>query len=129
MGLFESKGRTVMNYEFKEEGNILVIKLSGTAEVNDRLLTKESVTPYLQKSYQKVIVDLEEVGEKEAVSILGVLNVIKKEFQLMGGEVKLCSLRPSLYRYFKENRLDRIFDIVQPTEQAKRSFKGKSNGN
>ncbi len=117
-----------MNYEFKEEGNILVIKLSGTAEVNDRLLTKESVTPYLQKSYPKVIVDLEEVGEKEAVSILGVLNVIKKEFQLMGGEVKLCSLRPSLYRYFKENRLDRIFDIVQPAEQAKRSFKGKSNG-
>jgi anti-anti-sigma factor len=127
MKSFESKGRIVMNYEFKEEGNILVIKLSGTAEVNDRLLTKESVTPYLQKSYPKVIVDLEEVGEKEAVSILGVLNVIKKEFQLMGGEVKLCSLRPSLYRYFKENRLDRIFDIVQPAEQAKRSFKGKSN--
>jgi anti-anti-sigma factor len=128
MKSFESKGRTVMNYEFKEEGNILVIKLSGTAEVNDRLLTKESITPYLQKSYPKVIVDLEEVGEKEAVSILGVLNVIKKEFQLMGGEVKLCSLRPSLYRYFKENRLDRIFDIVQPAEQAKRSFKRKSNG-
>jgi len=128
MKSFESKGRTVMNYEFKEEGNILVIKLSGTAEVNDRLLTKESITPYLQKSYPKVIVDLEEVGEKEVVSILGVLNVIKKEFQLMGGEVKLCSLRPSLYRYFKENRLDRIFDIVQPAEQAKRRFKGKSNG-
>jgi anti-anti-sigma factor len=128
MKSFESKGRTVMNYEFKEEGNILVIKLSGTAEVNDRLLTKESVTSYLQKSYPKVIVDLEEVREKEAVSILGVLNVIKKEFQLMGGEVKLCSLRPSLYRYFKEKRLDRIFDIVQPAEQAKRSFKGKSNG-
>ena len=128
MKSFESKGRTVMNYEFKEEGNILFIKLSGTAEVNDRLLTKESITPYLQKSYPKVIVDLEEVGEKEAVSILGVLNVIKKEFQLMGGEIKLCSLRPSLYRYFKENRLDRIFDIVQPAEQAKRSFKGKSNG-
>jgi len=128
MKSFESKGRTVMNYEFKEEGDILVIKLSGTAEVNDRLFTKESVTPYLQKSYPKVIVDLEEVGEKEAVSILGVLNVIKKEFQLMGGEVKLRSLRPGLYRYFKENRLDQIFDIVEPAEQAKRSFKGKSNG-
>jgi anti-anti-sigma factor len=128
MGLFKSKGRIVMNYEFVYEEGFLIIKLSGTAEVNDRLLTKESVTPYLQKSYPKVIVDLEEVGEKEAVSILGVLNVIKKEFQLMGGEVKLCSLRPSLYRYFKENRLDRIFDIVQPAEQAKRSFKGKSNG-
>lgn len=116
-----------MNYEFKEEGNILVIKLSGTAEVNDRLLTKESVTPYLQKSYPKVIVDLEEAGEKEAVSILGVLNVIKKEFQLVGGEVKICSLHPKLLRYFKENRLDKIFDIRESVDQAKLRFGGERN--
>jgi len=117
-----------MNYEFIDEENFLIIKLSGVAEANERLLTKDSLTPYLRQSHQKVIVDLEGLGEKEAVYILGVLNAIKKEFQLIGGEVKLCSLRSSLYRYFKENRLDRIFDIVQSVEQAKRSFKGKSNG-
>jgi anti-anti-sigma factor len=127
MGLFKSKGKPVMNYEFEHEEDFLIIKLSGTAEVNDRLFTKESVTPYLQKSYPKVIVDLEEVGEKEAVSILGVLNVIKKEFQLAGGEVKICSLRPKLLRYFKENRLDKIFDIRESVDQAKQRFGGESN--
>lgn len=117
-----------MNYEFVYEEDFLIIKLSGSTSINERLLVKKHLTPYLQQPDQKIIVDLEGLNETEGVSILGVLNVIKKEFQLMGGEVKLCSLRPSLYRYFKENRLDRIFDIVQPAEQAKRSFKGKSNG-
>ena len=117
-----------MNYEFVHEEDFLIIKLSGVAEANERLLTKDSLTPCLRQSQERVIVDLGGLGEIEAVYILGVLNVIKKQFQLVGGEVKLCSLRPSLYRYFKENRLDRIFDIGQSVEQAKRSFKGKSNG-
>jgi anti-anti-sigma factor len=128
MGLFKSKGRIVMNYEFVYEEDFLIIKLSGSTGVNERLLVKEHVASHLQQPNQKVIVDLEGLNETEGVYLLGVLNTIKMEFQLMGGEVKLCSLRPSLYRYFKENRLDRIFDIVQPAEQAKRSFKGKSNG-
>jgi anti-anti-sigma factor len=127
MGLFKSEGTVLMNYDFAYEEDFLIIKLSGTAEVNDRLLTRESITPYLKKSYPKVIVDLEEVGEQEAISILGVLNVIKKEFQLVGGEVKICSLRPKLLRYFKENRFDKIFDIKESVDQAKQRFGGESN--
>jgi len=116
-----------MNYEFEHEEDFLIIKLSGTAKVNERLLVKEYLTPHLQRSHQKVIVDLERLDEAGGVYILGVLNTIKKEFQLLGGEVKLCSLKPELYRYFQENRLDQIFDIGQSVEQVKVSFKGKSN--
>ena len=114
-----------MNYEFVYEEEFLIIKLSGSAEVNERLLTKESLTPYLQQSHQKVIIDLENLAENGGVYILGVLNTIKKEFQLSGSEVKLCSLKPQLYRYFKENRLDHIFKIGQSLEQTKESYKGK----
>jgi anti-anti-sigma factor len=117
-----------MNYEFEHEEDFLIIKLSGTAKVNERLLVKKYLTPHLQRSRQKVIVDLERLDEAGGVYILGVLNAIKKEFQLLGGEVKLCSLEPELYHYFQENRLDQIFDIGQSVQQAKQSFKGKSNG-
>ena len=117
-----------MNYEFVYEEDFLIIKLSGSAEVNERLLAKESLTPYLQQPHRKVIIDLENLAEKEGVYIVGVLNTIKKEFQLLDGEVKLCSLKPELYRYFQENRLDQFFDIGQSVEQIKLSFKEKSNG-
>ena len=116
-----------MNYEFLYSEDFLIIKLSGTAGVNERLLVKKCLTPHLQPSCQKVVVDLEGLDEAEGVYILGVLNTIKKEFQLLGGEVKLCSLKPELYRYFQENRLDQIFDIGQSVEQVKVSFEEKTN--
>lgn len=116
-----------MNYEFLYSEGFLIIKLSGTPGVNERLLVKEYLSPHLRQSCQKVIVDLEGLDEAEGVYILGVLNTIKKEFELLGAEVKLCSLKPELYRYFQENRLDQMFDIGQSVEQGKVSFKGKSN--
>jgi anti-anti-sigma factor len=117
-----------MNYEFFYSEDFLIIKLSGTTQPNERLLVKEYLTPHLRQSCQKVIVDLEGLNETEEVYVLGILNTIKKEFQLSGGDVKLCSLKPKLRRYFQENRLDQIFDISQSVEQTKLSFKEKSNG-
>ena len=116
-----------MNYEFLYSEGFLIIKLSGSAKVNERLSVKRHLAPYLQGSYQKVIVDLEGLDEPGGVYIVGVLNTIKKEFQLLGGEVKLCSLEPGLYRYFEENRLDQIFTIGQSVESAKQSFKERNN--
>lgn len=117
-----------MNYEFVCEEGFLIIKLSGTAGLNERLLVKKRLIPYLERSCKKVIVDLKGVGESEGVHVLGVLNTIKKEFELLGGEVKLCYLNPELYRYFRENRLDQLFEIAPSVEQVKQSFKEKNNG-
>ena len=116
-----------MNYEFVYEEDFLIIKLSGSAEVNERLRAKESLTPYLQQSHQKVIIDLENLAENGGVYIVGVLNTIKKEIQLLDGEVKLCSLKPELHRYFQENRLDQIFDIGLSVESTKQCFKERNN--
>jgi anti-anti-sigma factor len=117
-----------MNYEFVYSGDFLIIKLSGTARVNERLIAKKRLTPHLQRSCKKVILDLEGLDEAEGVYILGVLNTIKKEFQLLGAEVKLCCLKPELYHYFQENRLDQMFEIGQSVEQVKQGFKEKSHG-
>jgi anti-anti-sigma factor len=116
-----------MNYEFVHREGFLIIKVSGTAAVNERLSVKQYLAPHLQGSYQKVIVDLEGLDEPGGVYIIGILNTIKKEFQLLDGEVKLCSLKPELYRYFRENRLDQIFDIGLSVEFIKQSFKERNN--
>jgi anti-anti-sigma factor len=127
MGLFESRGSTEMKYEFVYEEDFLIMKLSGSVEVNERLLAMESLTPVLQQPHQKVIIDLKNLAENEGVYIVGVLNTIKKEIQLLEGEVKLCSLKPELHRYFQENRLDHIFDIGLSVESTKQSFKERNN--
>ncbi len=116
-----------MDYEFAYEDDFLVIRLSGSTEVNERLSAKEHLAPYLQGSNQKVIVDLGGLKETEGAYLLGVLNTVKKEVQLMGGEVKFCSLKPELYRYFQDNRLDQVFDIVESVEEAKKGDRSKTN--
>jgi len=116
-----------MNYEFVNEQDFLIIRLSGSAEVNERLLAKESLAPYLLQVHQKVIIDLENLAKNGRVYIVGVLNTIKKEFQLLDSEVKLCSLKAELHRYFQENRLDQIFDIGRSVESTKQSFKERNN--
>jgi anti-anti-sigma factor len=116
-----------MNYEFVCEEGFLIVKLSGAAGLNERLSVKKRLIPYLERSCKKVIVDLKGVGESEGVHVLGVLNTIKKEFELLGGEVKLCCLNPELYRYFQENRLDQLFGIAQSVEQVKQSFKEENH--
>ena len=103
----------------------LIIKLSGSATVNERLLIKDLLTPYLHQPPPEVIVDLGGLGKIEAVSIMGVLNAIRKEFQLVGVKVKFCSLPPNLLRYLKENRLDKFFDIIEVVDQAKKHSGGE----
>ena len=116
-----------MNYDFKYQDDFLIIKLSGSAEANERLLAKKNLLFSLRPSSRKIIVDLEDFGGRKGVYSAGVLNTIQKEIQLMGGEMKLCSLTPEVSRYFKENRLDEIFDIIPSIEQAKKSFCGRKD--
>lgn len=110
-----------MDYEFSHCEEFLIIKLSGTAGVNERLSVKEHLTPYLR--HRKVIVDLAGLNETGEVYIVGIMNTIRKEFQLSGGEVKFCAPKPRLYRHFLENRLDTIFDMGQSIDQIKSRFK------
>jgi anti-anti-sigma regulatory factor len=117
-----------MNYEFFYEEDFLIIRLAGTAKVNDRLFVEDHLAPYLTQSRPKVIIDLANLNGKGDVFIAGVLNTIKKKVQLLGGEVKLCSLEPGLYRYLQDNRLDKIFDIGQSIGEMKAKFMEKSDG-
>ena len=116
-----------MHYEFLYSEDVLIIRLSGAATVNERLLTKGHLAAHLGQSHRKIIVDLGGVHETGEVYIVGVMNTIQKEFRLWGGEVKFSGPRPELRRHFGENRLDTIFDIGPSIEEVKSKFKEKGN--
>jgi anti-anti-sigma factor len=116
-----------MNYGFEYQEDFLVVKLSGPVGANERLMTKQFLLQSLRRSHKKIIVDLAGLRGGEAVYCVGVLNALKKEVQLLGGKLKLCSLTPEVSRYFRENRLDLIFDINPSVEQAQRSFCGEKD--
>jgi anti-anti-sigma regulatory factor len=114
-----------MRFEFIEGNGFLLIKLSGIPLPNERAVTKESILRRLHGIHPRVIVDLSDIKEKAEVYVLGVLNTLRKEVRIRGGEMKLCALGPTLYRFFQQNRLLDMFQTESTVEQAKRSF-GKS---
>ena len=111
-----------MNYDFEYQEDFLVIKLSGSVGTNERLLVKQFLLRSLRPSCRKIIVDLGDLVSGEVVYCVGVLNTIKKEIRIVGGKMKLCSLTPEVSRYFRENRLDHMFDIEPSVEHARRSY-------
>jgi anti-anti-sigma factor len=110
-----------MKYHIVEEGGFFLIRISGEPRKNEALPARRMLYPYLNKKGIRVIIDLRELKNVEPIILLGVLNSIRKETNLLGGGLKLCSLKPDILNYFKENRLDQFFQIYENEEKAKKS--------
>jgi len=117
-----------MNYELDHQDDFLIIRLSGVARPNERLLIKKSLDSSLRPPDRRVIVNLRDLETGDAVYFVGVLKAIQKEVQLIGGKMKLCSVPAAAARYLQENGLDRMFDVEPSVEKAKRSFIEERNG-
>lgn len=113
-----------MRYEFKHEKDFLLIKLSGAASPNERLLTRRSLLWHIRKSQGRVIIDLSDLQEEGVLYALGILNMIRKEVHIMRGKIRLYGLNPNLKQQFNENRWTSIFDIFYSIDDAKRSLNG-----
>lgn len=105
-----------MKYQIIDKRGYLLIKISGETRANEPLLVKKMLLPYLNRKEISVVLDLNDLVRFEPVALVGVLNGIKKEVDLLKGQLKLCSLRPELIIYFRENRLDRIFRVCEDNE-------------
>jgi anti-anti-sigma factor len=110
-----------MKYHIAENDDFFIIKVSGQPKKNEALQVKSILSSYLKERGIKVIMDLKELEKFEPITLLGVLNGMRKEIDLAGGCLKLCSLNLEILNYFKENRMDQFFKFYEEEEMAKKS--------
>ena len=110
-----------MKYHIVENAGFFHIKISGDTRKNEALQAKRAFSIYFKERGIRVIMDLKELQKFEPITLLEVLNGIRKEINFLGGCLKLCSLKPEILDYFKENRLDQFFQIYKDEERAKKS--------
>jgi anti-anti-sigma factor len=115
-----------MKYQVVDRKDCTIIRLSGDTRNNEALLVKSLLLPYLQKRGLVVIIDLEQLKRFEPANLVGILNGIRKEVDFLKGNLKLCSLQSEINAYFRENRLDRIFE-VHKDEKAAIACRGRSH--
>ena len=110
-----------MKYHIVKDNDFFIIKISGQTKKNEALQVKSILSTYIKERGIRVIMDLKELEKFEPITLLGVLNGMRKEVDLLGGCLKLSSLNPDILNYFKENRMDQFFKIYEDEEGAKKS--------
>jgi anti-anti-sigma regulatory factor len=98
-----------MKYQIIEKKGLLVIKISGDTKKNEELPAKKLLSRHLRTNGMSVVVDMAELNRIEPVTIVGILNAIRREVRLLNGDLKLRSVRAELLGYFQAHRLDRVF--------------------
>ena len=107
-----------MQYDIIEGKNCFHIAISGKPRKNEPLLAKKMLLPFFKQKNIHLIIDLKNLHEFDSVFLTGILNSIRKEAGLLGGDLRICSLNAELLNYFQQNRLDKIFYIYKDKESA-----------
>jgi len=116
-----SKGGNIyMKYHITEQKGLFYIKFSGGTKKNEPVLAKKMLLPYLKRKGVRVIVDLKELEKCDMITLVLLLNGIRKDIRLLNGGLRLCSLKSEIQTYFTENHLDHIFETYKNFETAKK---------
>ncbi|MDL1964783.1 MAG: hypothetical protein LWW98_10740 [Deltaproteobacteria bacterium] len=110
-----------MKYHIIKDDDFFIVKISGQPKKNEALQVKSILSSYIKERNVRVVMDLKELEEFEPITLLGVLNGMRKEIDLLGGCLKLCSLKSEILNYFEENRMDQFFNICEDEDGAKKS--------
>ena len=110
-----------MKYHIVKDDDFFIVKISGQPKKNEALQVKSILSSYFKEKGIRVIMNLKDLEKFEPITLLGVLNGMRKEIDLLGGCLKLCSLKQDILNYFKENRMDQFFMIYEDEKSAKKS--------
>lgn len=104
-----------MKYHIVEEDGFCLIKVSGETRKNEAVIARDGLSPYLKEKGIKVIMDMKELGRFEPGTLVGVLNGIRKEVNLLRGDLKLYSylIRGDYKNVLIDSGVDRNFSRLQ----------------
>jgi len=100
---------------------IYTVRPSGRIDAAAAPALGDALQELLAADQSHLIVDLDAVRYLSS-GALRVLLVTIKEARRLGGDVKLCCLRPNVYRVFKLSGFTQIFEIHDTEEAAALAF-------
>jgi len=74
-----------VKYDIVEEDGFFLIKISGETRKNEAVMAKGVLFSYLKEKGIKVIMDMRELEKFEPITLVGILNGIRKEVNLLRG--------------------------------------------
>jgi anti-anti-sigma factor len=106
----------------EKSGDVIVLRLQGPRATQLQVAQfHEQIKPLVEKESPRIILDLSLVEFIDS-SFVGALVVVLKRCLGGGGDLKLCGLTPPLRTLLEMLRLNRVFDIQETEDSARRAF-------
>jgi anti-sigma B factor antagonist len=102
-------------------GTVSVLKLSGRFDAYSAPAVVEWLEDVLETSAPNLVVDLGGVHFMDSTALVTLTRGMKHCRQ-RDGDLRLCSLQPSVRVIFELTRLDRAFEIYDDEDRAVESF-------
>lgn len=108
--------------QMKASETARVVQLPGPRiKLDENEAIRQSLLAEVEAGRAKLVLDFAAVEFVDS-SFLGFLIILLKRASSVGGDVRLCSLKPVLRSTFVLMRLDRLFGIHDTPLEAVRSF-------
>lgn len=101
--------------------DITVIAPHGRLDADGSRPLQAELQDHIANGRVHLLVDLQETRYISSNG-LRVLLAAQKQAQKRGGAIKLCSLSPRLLEIFEMAGFDRVFEIFETQDEAKKSF-------
>lgn len=113
---------TILSDNVEKGGDVVVLRVNGPRATQLQVAEfYEQIQPHVERDSPRIILNLSEVEFLDS-SFVGALVVVLKRCCGRNGDVKLCGLTQPLRTLLEMLRLNRVFDIQETEESAKRSF-------
>ena len=110
-----------MMMSVKENKGIMIIELSGEANIQRSLEIKNEIKAVIDQGKNKLVVDLEKVKHIDS-TMLDVLISGLKDTRRENGDLKLAALQKEVWKVFELTQLNKVFDIFDNQEDAVKAF-------
>lgn len=110
--------------DIDEVGDVTVAKFVDKKildENNIQLIGNQLFGLVEEDGRKKIVLDFTAV-EYLSSAALGKLITLDKKVKAVGGQLRLCSIRPDIYEVFAITRLNKLFDIRDDQEAALSGF-------
>ena len=94
-----------------------VVRVGDTLDASNAEAAKAHFRTLVEQGARRLVVDLSGLGFIDS-SGLGALVTALKTARAVGGDVRLCCLKPQVRSIFQLTRLDKVFTILDTVEEV-----------
>jgi anti-sigma B factor antagonist len=98
----------------------MIIRVEGDVDLYSSPQIRKVILERIKKKQKKMLIDLQGVSYMDSSGVATLVEALQR-MKEYNGQLGICSIQGSVRDVFELSRLDRVFDIFEDEEQARKA--------